>query len=221
MTIPIRAKPHKFVRSALADELAPVDVQTDFNGDSDYSPFDDVVNAGEDPENYYPGIRYEFSIAPREQCEYSAADTRYQHMYDAWTVWLATILGGVADWELITECSTPKHGRYLPSQLNRIHFHGYITFTKYGKFIGERAHFLSRHCTYKFSNLREQIWATYIAKQKYCMEPDLGSIYRLSSSPVSSPTAQALRPKESKPTAAKSSVRRAGVYNPEAVIAFN
>lgn len=155
----------------------------EFAGMTNDQPFDDIVMLGEDPDNFYPGIRYEFSIAPAEQRENSIVGERSSNMHDSWTIYLATILGGVATWELITECSTPKHGRYLNSTLNRIHFHGYITFINYGEFIGERAHFLSRHCTFKFSNLREQIWKDYISKQMYCMEPWLGKRYRLTSGP--------------------------------------
>lgn len=195
----------------------------EFAGLTDEILFDAVVEEGQDPDNYINGVRYEFSVAPAEQEEYSMIGERHKSVYDSWRIHLATMLGGVALVELITECSTPKHGRYTPGQLNRIHFHGYITFTDYAEFIMERAHLLSKVCTFKISNLREQIWATYIAKQRYLMEPKLGKLYRLllGITPVVSSSEGQGPPAKGVKRSAKSSVRRAGVYNPEAVIAFN
>jgi len=193
----------------------------EFAGVTNDNPFDLIVEEGQDPDNYVNGVRYEFSIAPAEQKEDSMVGERYKRMHDAWRIHLATMLGGVAHWDLVTECSTPKHGRYLSRQLNRIHFHGYITFSDYAEFIMERAHFLTMICTFKISNLREQIWSDYISKQKYLMEPKLKLLYRLQSGPLPLCIADKgpLPIGVKAPRAAKkTSDRIAGVYNPDSVV---
>lgn len=154
-------------------------VRAEFTGETNDDPFDTIVNEGVDPERLLPGVRYEFSVAPADQHENADIDERAKRIVDEWIGWLNTILGGSAEYDLITECSTPKYNRYLTHTLNRVHFHGYITFTDYGRFKCERAHLLCKHCTFKISIFRPDVWPAYILKDEYAMKPFLGSRYNI------------------------------------------
>jgi len=159
------------------------------------SPFEPIVADAlldECPRN---GTLYEFSVAPEAQHLYTDKDTRLSEFYATWIPRFKEILSDVATYDLITEVSTPKYLRYIPGVVNRLHFHGYITFKDIRAFFVERSHYLLMFSTFKISNFRKVEWPKYLEKQRYLMEPN-NPHYHITNPPTPQPIKLLVRESE-------------------------